>query len=105
MREKKKLMLFKQEEKRTYMCLVAQCVQLYAISWTVTHHAPLFVGFSRQEHWSGLPFPSPGDLPHPGIKVTSLLFLLLAGGLFTTSATWVAGSIHVIESLIIVKGM
>ena len=36
--------------------------------WTVAHQAPLSMGFSRQEHWSGLPFPSPGDLPNPGIK-------------------------------------
>ena len=38
---------------------------------TVAHHAPLSMGFSRQEHWSGLPFPSPGDLPDPGIKPMS----------------------------------
>ena len=37
--------------------------------WTVTHQAPLFMGFSRQEYWSGLPFPSPGDLPDPGIEL------------------------------------
>ena len=37
-------------------------------SWTVVHQAPLPMGFSRQEYWSGLPFPSPGDLPDPGIK-------------------------------------
>ena len=36
--------------------------------WTVAHQAPLSMGFSRQEYWSGLPFPSPGDLPNPGIK-------------------------------------
>ena len=39
-----------------------------AIPWTVAHQAPLSVGFSRQEVWSGLPFPSPGDLPDPGIE-------------------------------------
>ena len=44
------------------------CVQLFAIPWTVAHQAPLSIGFSRQEYWSGLPFPSPGDLPNPGIK-------------------------------------
>ena len=42
------------------------CVQFFAIPWTVVHQAPLSVGFFRQEHWSGLPFPSPGDLPDPG---------------------------------------
>jgi len=40
--------------------------------WTVACQAPLSIGFSRQEYWSGLPFPSPGDLPHPGIKPGSL---------------------------------
>ena len=39
--------------------------------WTVAHQAPLFMGFSRQEYWSGLPFPSPGDLPDPGIEPVS----------------------------------
>ena len=43
-------------------------VRLFATPWTVAHQAPLSMGFSRQEHWSGLPFPSPGDLPNPGIK-------------------------------------
>ena len=44
------------------------CVQLFATPWTVAYQAPLSVGFSRQEYWSGLPFPSPGDLPNPGIE-------------------------------------
>ena len=44
------------------------CVQLFATPWTVAHQAPLSMGFSRQEYWSGLPFPSPGDLPDSGIK-------------------------------------
>ena len=43
-------------------------VQLFATPWTVAHQAPLPMGFSRQEYWSELPFPSPGDLPHPGIE-------------------------------------
>ena len=47
------------------------CVQLFVTSWTVAHQAPPSMGFSRQEYWSGLPFPSPGDLPHPGIKPRS----------------------------------
>ena len=45
-----------------------------AISWTVAHQAALCLGFSRQEYWSGLPFPLPGDLPHPEIEPTSLAF-------------------------------
>ena len=47
------------------------CVQLFATPWTVARQAPLFMGFSRQEYWSGLSFPSPGYLPNPGIKPAS----------------------------------
>ena len=43
-------------------------VRLFAIPWTVAYQAPLSMEFSRQEYWSGLPFPSPGDLPDPGIN-------------------------------------
>ena len=43
-------------------------VQLFATLWTVAYQAPLSMGFSREEYWSGLPFPSPGDLPNPGIE-------------------------------------
>ena len=50
----------------------------------------VFLGFSRQEYWGGLWFPSPGDLPDPGIEPTSLTSLALAGGFFTTSTTWEA---------------
>ena len=50
------------------LCLVAQSGPALVTLWTVTHQAPLSEGFSRQEHWSGLPCPPPGDLPHPGIK-------------------------------------
>ena len=52
----------------------------FATPWTAARQAPLSVGFSRQEYWSGLPFPSPGDLPNPGIKPMSPA---LAGGFFT----------------------
>ena len=47
------------------------CVLLFATPWTVAYHAPLSMRFSRQEYWSGLPFPSPGDLPDPGIELRS----------------------------------
>ena len=53
----------------------------FATPWTVAHQAPLSTGFPRQEYWSGLPFPSPGDLPDPGIEPMSPA---LAGGFFTT---------------------
>ena len=46
-------------------------VRFFATPWTVAHQAPPSMGFSRQEHWSGMPFPSPGDLPNPGIKPRS----------------------------------
>ena len=46
-------------------------VQLFATPWTVARQALLSMGFSRQEYWSGLPFPSPGDLPNPGIEPRS----------------------------------
>ena len=48
------------------------------------------MGFSRQEYWSELPFPSPGDLPNPGIQPASLKSPAFAGGFFTTSVTWEA---------------
>ena len=49
-------------------------VRLFATPWTVAHQAPPSMGFSRQVYWSGLPFPSPGDLPNPGIKPRSPAF-------------------------------
>ena len=45
------------------------CVQLFVTLWTIAYQAPLSMGLSRQEYWSGLPFPSPGDLPDPGIEL------------------------------------
>ena len=52
-------------------CLVAQSCLTLATPQTVAHQAPLFKGFSRQEYWSRLPFPSPGDLPDPGVESMS----------------------------------
>ena len=46
-------------------------IQLFATPWTVAHQAPMSMGFSRLEYWSGLPFPSPGDLPNPGFEPRS----------------------------------
>ena len=56
----------------------------------IAHQAPLSVEFPRQDFWSGLPFPTPGDLPNPGIEPKSLMSLALAGSFFTTSTTWEA---------------
>ena len=68
-------------------------VQLFVTLWTVAHYTPLSMVFSKQECWSGLPCHPPGDLPNPGIKPTSLMYPALAGGFFTTCATWEAPSL------------
>ena len=65
---------------------------LFGTLWAVAHQSPLSMGFSRQEYWSGLPCPPPGDLPNPEIKPTTLMSPALAGGFFTTSTTWEAHS-------------
>ena len=57
---------------------------LFVIPWTVARQAPLSMGFSGQEYWSGLPFPFPGDLLHLGIELASPATPALAGGFFTT---------------------
>ena len=77
------------------MCIcVINCFQLVATLWTAARQAPLSMRFSRQEHWSGLLCPPPRDLPNLGTEPTSLASLALAGGFFTTSATWEAQSGH-----------
>ena len=65
-------------------------VRLFAVLWTVALQAPLSMGFSRQNYWSGVPCLPPGDLPQPWIKPATLLSPSLADGFFTTSATWEA---------------
>ena len=78
------LIYFASKEKRqklwvnTYLCTVPKVkvksfshVRLFATPWNVAHRAPPSMGFCRQEYWSGLPFPSPGDLPNPGIEPRS----------------------------------
>ena len=67
--------------------LMLSHVQLFVTPRTVTHQAPLFMRFSRQEYWSGLPDPPPGDLPDPGIEPESPVSSALASGFFTTSTT------------------
>ena len=77
------------------MCLLSHVshVWLFATPWTVAHQAPLSMGFSRQEDWSGLPCPPPRDLPDPGMEPVSLMSPALAGGVFTMSTTWEAFSV------------
>ena len=73
------------------MCSVLCClnsVRLFTTLWTAACQAPLSMGFSRQEYWSGSPCPPPGDLPDPETEPMSLLSPALAGGFFITSATW-----------------
>ena len=67
------------------MCMPSRFsrVQLCVTLWTATCQAPLSLGFSRPEYWSGLPYPPPGDLPHPGIKPVSL----------TSNLHWQVGSL------------
>ena len=65
-------------------------VQLFAILWIVAHHAPLPMGFSRQEYWRGLSCPPPEDRPNPGTEPASLMSPALASGFFTTTVTWEA---------------
>ena len=57
------------------VCMLSRysCVRLFANLWTIVCQAPLSMGFSSQEYWSGLPCPPPGDLPDPGIEPTSLM--------------------------------
>ena len=71
-------------------------VWLFATLWTIAHQAPLCMGFSRQEHWSGLSCPPQRHLPHLGIKPTSLKSPAFAGRFFTTST---AQKAHAIDTL------
>ena len=64
-------------------------VQLSAMLWTVAHQSPLPMGLSRQEYWSRLPCPPPGNLPDPGIELTSLTSPAFAG-VFQVEHTWKA---------------
>ena len=66
-----------------FSCLVSQS-NSFVTPWTVARQAPLSGELSRQEYWSGLPFPPSGDLPGPGIKTAFLASPVLAGGFFTT---------------------
>ena len=66
----------------------SSCVQLFATLWTVGHQAPLSLGFSRQEHWSALLCPPPGDLPNKGIEPVSLMSTALVSRFLTISDTW-----------------
>ena len=79
------LVVWNRTRKECLRAWVLSCfshVGLFVTLWTVACLAPLSMGFSRQEYWSGLPCPPPGDLPNPGIKPVSLLSLALADMFF-----------------------
>ena len=65
-----------------HVCMLSR-VRLFVTPWTIAYQTPLSMDFSRQDYWSGLPFPSPGDLHNPGIELESLAFPALAGKFFT----------------------
>ena len=85
---------------RTFKIYFLECFECFVASVVpnsvrryglyIAHQAPLSVGFSRQEDWSGLPCPAPGDPPNPRIKPTLLMSPALASRFFTTRATWEA---------------
>ena len=83
------------------LCALSR-VRLFAIPGTVARQAPLPMGFSRHEHWSGLPCPPPRDLPHPGIELTSFSLLALGGGFFITRRH--LGIIHSLKSICCIPG-
>ena len=89
-------MLMPVSSSRHASCMLScfSCVLLFVTLWTVACQAPLSMGFSRPEHWSGLPCYPPGDLPVTGIEPMSLMSPALAGGFFTTSTTCEALSRH-----------
>ena len=75
-------------------------IQLFVTLWTIVRQAPLSMGFSRQEYWSELPFPPPGDLPDPGTEPTFFMSAYV-GRWVITSATWKAPRIQQYISYII----
>ena len=73
-----------------YVCWVSSVMSDSATLQIVSHQAPLSMGFSRQQNWSGLPYPPPEDLPDPRIELVSLMSSALAGRFFTISTMWEA---------------
>ena len=79
------------------MCILSR-VQPFATLWTVALQAPLSVGFSRQEYWSGLPFPTLGDLPNPGIEPTSPCVSCIGGQILYHCITWEHITIYKVDN-------
>ena len=82
------IMLYTEKAKINVKCMHAQSCLTLGDSIDCSHQAPLSMGIPRQVYWSGLPFPTPGDRPNPGIKIVLPASASLAGRFFTTSTTW-----------------
>ena len=80
------------------------CVRLFATLWTVASQTPLSMGFSRQEYWSESPCPPPGHLPSSRMEPVSLVSSALAGGFFTTRASWEAHGNNSTSHLLCARG-
>jgi len=85
-------------QQRSCECCRFSCVHFFVTLWPVALQAPLSLAFSRQEQWSGLPCPLPGDPSNPGMEPASLMSPVLVGRFFITSATWEA-PVKVISSV------
>ena len=85
------------------MCVLSSFshVRLFVTLCTIAHQPPLSIGFSRQEYWSELPCPPPGNLPDPEIKPKSLVSPAMAGGCLTTSDIWEASNYSIDQIFII----
>ena len=81
------------------VCAMLSCVRLFGTTWTIACQAPLSMEFSRQEQWSGLPFPTPGDLPNPGSEPMPFVSPVLAGGILSHWATWEAHTVFTFSGL------
>ena len=82
-------MSFEKPGSEEAVCVLGRSVVSVSLRpWTVNCQAPLPMRFSRPEYWGGLPCPTPGDLPDPGTEPLFLTSPALAGGFFTTRATW-----------------
>ena len=86
------MLSYTNDKYKVHTCMLScfSPVRLSATPWTVARQAPLSLGCSRQEYWSGLPYPPPGDLPDPGIEPASLMSPALKGEFFTSSGPWEA---------------
>ena len=78
------------------LCLVIQSCPVFVTPWTVAHQSPRSTGFSRQEYWSGLPFPSPGNPPDPGTEPMSSA---LVGGFCTTELSGKANYSYIVKQI------